>query len=132
METRQPATCAAHLSPGCWTPSPAEAQTFLASLRAAIGLSHAASLESCTKRLDELLRHAPEGLASMLPSSECVAAAHAPPACSAAVVVEVDTQKRGLQEAARVAVERMAARRGWPQVQIFVPARRSGAGGGAR
>lgn len=106
-------------------PLPAEAQTFLTALRAAVGLDPGASLEACTNRLDQLLRDSRVELASMLPASERGAAAPALPARSTAVVVEVDTQRRGLQEAARVAVERMASRRGWPQVQIFVPAPRN-------
>lgn len=60
----------------------------------------------------------------MLPAREPHAAAPALPPSAAAVVVEVPRQRSRdaeLQQAAQVAVERMAARRNWPQVQIFVP-----------
>lgn len=39
-----------HLHPAC-----AEAQTFLASLRTALGLEASATLEACTNRLEQVL-----------------------------------------------------------------------------
>lgn len=62
-------------------------------------------------------------LATMLPAREPHAAGPALPPSAQAVVVEVPRrQERELQQAAQVAVERMAARRKWPKVEIFVPA----------
>ena len=57
----------------------------------------------------------------MLPAREPHAAAPVLPPSAHAVVVEV-APRRELQQAAQVAVERMAARRCWPKVEIFVPA----------
>lgn len=71
-------------------------------------------------------------LASMLPAREPHAKAPALPPSAAAVVVEVPRQRSRdgeLQQAAQVAVERMAARRNWPQVEIFVPAEAGGPAG---
>jgi hypothetical protein len=56
----------------------------------------------------------------MLPAREPHAAVLVLPPSAQAVVVEVPP-RRELQQAAQVAVERMAARRCWPQVKIFVP-----------
>lgn len=72
-----------------------------------------------------------KALAGMLPAREAPAAAPLLPPSAEAVVVEVAPRRQELQAAARVAVERMAARRRWPQVQILVPARKGGSGGGA-
>lgn len=60
----------------------------------------------------------------MLPARAAVAAAPALPPSAQAMVVEVPTRRRPaeLQQAAQVAVERMAQKRGWPVVEIFVPA----------
>lgn len=66
----------------------------------------------------------------MLPAREAPAAAPLLPPSAEAVVVEVAPRRQELQAAARVAVERMAARRRWPQVQILVPAPKGGSGGG--
>lgn len=66
----------------------------------------------------------------MLPAREPQTAGPALPPSAAAVVVEVPRQRSRdaeLQQAAQVAVERMASRRNWPQVQIFVPAAAGGA-----
>lgn len=64
--------------------------------------------------------------AGMLPAREAPAAAPRLPATAAARVVEVEVvpreRREALQQAAQVAVERMAAKRHWPQVEIFVPA----------
>ena len=57
----------------------------------------------------------------MLPARDPHAAAVALPASAHEVVVEV-APRRDLQQAAQVAVERMAAKRKWPKVQIYVPA----------
>ena len=62
-----------------------------------------------------------ELLTTMLPAREPHAAAPLLPASAHAVVVEV-APRRELQQAAQVAVERMAAKRKWPKVEIFVPA----------
>ena len=62
-----------------------------------------------------------EALASMLPAREPHAATPVLPPNAHALVVEVPA-RRELQQAAQVAVERMAARRCWPRVEIFGPA----------
>ena len=62
-----------------------------------------------------------EAVATMLPAREAHVATPPLPASATAVVVEVPP-RRELQAAAQVAVERMAARRKWPKVEIFVPA----------
>ena len=70
----------------------------------------------------------------MLPACEPHAAAPVLLPSAQAVVVEVPP-RRELQQAAQVAVERMAARRCWPKVEIFVPApaeQRQAEGGRAR
>ncbi len=64
-------------------------------------------------------------LATMLPAREAHATAPALPPSAQAVVVEVPPRPRPqpeLQQAAQVAVERMAQKRGWPVVEIYVPA----------
>lgn len=66
----------------------------------------------------------------MLPACEVRAAAPGPPATAPAVVVEDVPQCQELQQAAQVVVERMAARRHWPQVQIYVPAPDGSTSGG--
>ncbi|KAL4422033.1 hypothetical protein ABPG77_004849 [Micractinium sp. CCAP 211/92] len=109
-----------------------EAQTFLASVRTALGLDPVATLEACANRLEQLLVDNRGALASMLPAREPHAKAPAVPPSAAAVVVEVPRQRSRdgeLQQAAQVAVERMAARRNWPQVEIFVPAEAGGLAG---
>lgn len=67
----------------------------------------------------------------MLPAREAPAAAPLLPPSAEAVLVEVAPRRQELQAAARVAVERMAARRRWPQVQILVPAPKDGCSNGA-
>ena len=65
----------------------------------------------------------------MLPDREAPPArVPSPPPAATIVEVPPARERRGpLQAAAQAAVERMAARRGWPQVQILVPA--AGRGG---
>ncbi|KAL4858434.1 hypothetical protein ACK3TF_001414 [Chlorella vulgaris] len=97
--------------------------TFLCLLRTALGLDPGATLEACANRLEQVLSDSRGALATMLPAREPHQAASALPDSACAVVVEVAPRRRALQDAAQVAVERMAAKRRWPQVQIFVPAR---------
>ena len=63
----------------------------------------------------------------MLPARETPAVVPPPPGAQAVVVEVPQRARQELQEAAAVAVERMAAKRRWPQVQIYV---RAGAGRG--
>ncbi|PSC71462.1 hypothetical protein C2E20_5039 [Micractinium conductrix] len=107
-----------------------EAQTFLSSLRVALGLEPGATLEACANRMQQLLEAKRAELGSLLPAKEPPGAAPVLPRSAEAVVVEVAPRRRTsghgphgeLQAAGQVAVERMAARRHWPQVEIYVPA----------
>ncbi|PRW56849.1 basal body [Chlorella sorokiniana] len=102
-----------------------EAQTFLASLRTALGLEPSATLEACANGLEQALADRRGGLAAMLPAREPHTAAPALPPSATAVVVEVPPRaqrEQELQAAAQVVVERMAAKRCWPKVEIFVQA----------
>ncbi|GAB4819856.1 hypothetical protein N2152v2_006902 [Parachlorella kessleri] len=111
-----------------------EAQTFLISLRSVLGLEAGASLEACANRVSQLLEHRQDLLGSALPNPRW----HAPQSTGDGTknstgdgigggrgVVVIERPRRAeLQRAAQLAVDRMAAKRNFPQVEIYVPAPR--------
>eukprot|EP00887_Chlorella_sp_A99_P002320 scaffold10.g2320.t1 len=101
----------------------AEAQAFLASLRTALGLPPGATLETCANMLQRLVEDKKELLLAMMhPAAPRGAGAGPAPEAQHAVVVEVAPRRRELQAAADAVIDRLAERRNFPRVEIYVPA----------
>jgi hypothetical protein len=102
------------------------ARAFLASLRQTLSLGAGATLEACTNAIAELMAGAGLGAGAGEAAARPGAASGR---CGGATVVEVPRRRRhgsgdagSLQWAGLAAEARAAERRGFPQVQIYVPA----------
>jgi hypothetical protein len=98
------------------------ARAFVAGLRTALGLRPAATLEACAKAVQALLRGAQEAVEGEIEEED-------DPRGRATLVAVPPRQERerggALQRAGLAAAGRAAARRGFPPVQIYVPAGRA-------